>query len=419
MATWRKRLWFAPPILALGVISGAEYEEPDGRAERHLDRVIASYRVGDFEGAWQAFRAFFQDPYKNSIQQDAFVECFGYIKCPELGILGSVLGRTAEQAGPFASFCPQGSPPDDPDEAATSREASLALVEAVLGSCEQHAQETALLLAPRARSGPPRPQVLPFRPPPRDANDPRPRVGIEVLGQQALALVDTGTTISSLNRLLGVGDTLASGRLQVDALAATYEMDFARLDSLTMQDVVYNDVPATLVDLTWADGGDPVPPAFGNIVGMDVLLRHKAACFDLRGRQLHLGTLGPCAAGAPSNQAWLHGSHSIYVSVPTAKGHPLPAKLDTGSTTTFCSDAFIEANAGSKTFYIGDSAYSINCVHDAEVLFSGLRTGQKQILIGMDALGRWDAFGWQLNPLELRLVPRRGETGTAEDNRNS
>ncbi len=422
MARWRNPAvrFFAPLCLVLGAASGAEYEDPGGDAERHLERVISSYRIGDFEGAWRAFRAFFQEPEKNLIRPDVFVECFGYAKCPNLGVLGSVLGRTAEQAGPFASFCPRGAPPADPEEAAKSREAFHTLIEAVLGSCEQHAEKTANLMAARARNDRPRPHVVPFRPSPRDRNDPLPRVRIEVRDQQALALVDTGTTISEMNRLLRAGDTLASGRLRVDRLATEYEMDFARLGSLTVQDAVYRDVPATLVDLTWVEDGRPVPPEFGNIVGMDVLLRHEAACFDLRGRRLHLGALGPCAAGEPSNQAWLHGSHSIYVSVPTAQGHPLPAKLDTGSTTTFCSDAFLEANAGSKTFHIGDdSAFAVDCVHDAEVTFAGVGSGQRQILIGMDALGGLDAFGWQLNPLDVYLVPTRGEIGNmTEDNGN-
>lgn len=414
MAKWRKRaVRFASLVLALGAVPGAGHEEPDGHGEQLLARVMTSYRVGDFEGAWQAYRAFFDHPHKNSVPQDIFVECFGYANCPEVGILGSVLGRTADQVGPFASFCPRWTLPDDPEEAAKSREASQTLIKAIFGTCEQHAQKTSSLLPPNARTRRPPAQVVPFRLSARDLNDPGPYVGIEVLGRQALALVDTGATISELNRLLGPGDTLASSRLRVNRLAAEYEMDFAKLDDFTIHDAVYQDVPATLVDLTWAEDGNPVPAEFGNIVGMDILLRHRATCFDLRGQQLYLGTLGPCAVGEPSHQPWLHGSHSLYVSVPTANGDPLPAKLDTGSTTTFCSDAFLEANAGSQTFYIGDdAAFSIDCVHDPEVTFAGVRSGQRQILIGMDALGRLDAFGWELNPLEVRLVPHRRETGT-------
>ncbi len=401
MAVWRKQgVWFASLVLVFGVVSGAGHE--GGHGEQHLERVIASYRGGDFEGAWQAYRAFFQHPHKNLVAPDVFVECFGYVQCPGIGALGSVLGRTADQAGPFASFCPQWPPADDPEEAAESREASRTLIEAILGSCEQYARKTASLLPASARESPPRPQVVPFRLPPRDPNDPRPHVGIEVLDQPALALVDTGATISGVNRLLGA---VASNRLRVDWLRARYEMDFARLDTLTIQDAVYLDVPAILVDLTWTDDGEPVPRQFGSTVGMDILLRHEAVCFDLRARQLHLGSLGPCAAGEANHEAWLHGSHSLYVSVPTAGGHAMPAKFDTGSRTTFCSEAFLEAHGGRNTFSLGEhAAMSAVCVSDPDVAFAGVGSGQKQVLLGMDMLQRLDAFGWRLNPLDVRLV---------------
>ena len=169
---------------------------------------------------------------------------------------------------------------------------------------------------------------------------------------------------------------------------------------------MYRDVPTTLAALTWTDNGEVVPASFGSTLGMDVLLRHEAACFDLRGQRLHLGRLGPCAQGVVPHQAWLHGSHALYVSVATSEGGAIPAKLDTGATETYCSDAFLTANGGTAAFRFGKhAALAGECVTDPDVAFAGVGSGQNQILIGMDILGRLDAFGWRLNPLELYFLP--------------
>ena len=387
--------------LVLGAGAGAGHESPDGHGEEHLERVMATYRVGDFDGAWQAYRDFFEHPDKNGIDSQVYLECFGFARCPALAALGSVLGRTAADAGPFDTFCPEWKTP----------EAEEILTGAILGSCEQWARRTTALLPPRRRESKPTSQTIPLLASARDPADTRPRVDIEARGQSALALVDTGTTITELNELLGVSPI---GRLRVDWIDGRYEMDFGRLERLGLHKRVYRDVPTTLAALTWTDNGEVVPASFGNTLGMDVLLRHEAACFDLRDHRLHLGRLGPCARGLAPHQAWLHGSHALYVSVPTTHGEATAGKLDTGTDQSYCSDAFLTANGDGAAFRFGEhAALAGECIGDPRVRFGGVGSGQNQILIGMDVLGRLDAFGWRLNPLELYFVP--ADAGTVAE----
>ncbi len=402
---WRNRIArLVSSVLVLGAAAGAGHESPGGHGEEHLRRVMATYRVGDFEGAWRAYRDFFEHPHKNGVDPHVYVECFGYVRCPALGALGSVLGRTAEDAGPFRSFCPKWRTPDDPEEARAAREAEDILIGEILGSCEQWVRRTTSMLPLQRREGRPETHTVPLRGAARDLEDPRPHVDMDVRGQSAHALVDTGATITELNVLLGVSPI---ERVWVDRIdGSRYEMDFGRLERLGLHERVYQDVPAALAALTWTDDGEVVPASFGSTLGMDVLLRHEAACFDLRGQRLHLGRLGPCAQGVLPHRAWLHGSHSLYVSVPATEGDAMPATLDTGATQTYCSEAFLTANGGSAAFRFGEhAALAGECVTDPDVAFSGVGSGQDQILIGMDVLGRLDAFGWRLNPLELHFLP--------------
>ena len=398
---WRNRFTrLVSSVLVLGAAAGAGHESPEGHGEEHLERVIASYREGDFEGAWLAYRAFFEHPGKNQVDPHLFARCFGYVNCPAVGTLGSVLGRTADETGPFESFCPRWTASKKRSTAAESAKPHEGLVAAVFGSCERHVQETKSLLPLRSRKARPEPQVVPLRSPPYEPAHPQPHVEIEVQGRPALALLDTGATVSELNRLLTAGDVRLASTLRINRIDGRYEMEIAKLDTLTLHNRTYRDVPASLVNLTWTDSEDPVPPEFGNLIGMDILLRHEATCFDLQGRNLYLGNLGPCEGVKPITQAWLHGSHALYAMVRTSDGHRTPAELDTGS------DAFLEANGRNNAFSLHDHAtFDMECTHDVGISFPGVASGQRQILIGMDVLGRLDAFGWRLNPLELYFLP--------------
>ena len=77
-------------------------------AEPLLDEVMAAYRAGDLNGAWEAFRAFFDHPARNDLHVDAFVDCFYEQGCPQPGAVGRILGKPrADLRERIEGFCPR------------------------------------------------------------------------------------------------------------------------------------------------------------------------------------------------------------------------------------------------------------------------------------------------------------------------
>ena len=94
-----------------GVASNAQQASP--AAEELLGEVVATYRVGDLKGAWDAFASFLEHPSRNELDIVAFANCFNKRRCPQVGALGRILGiPRAELAKRIEGFCPRLRSPD-------------------------------------------------------------------------------------------------------------------------------------------------------------------------------------------------------------------------------------------------------------------------------------------------------------------
>ena len=147
------------------------------------------------------------------------------------------------------------------------------------------------------------------------------------------------------------------------------------------------------------DGGDPV-------LGVLSLLRHDAVCFDWQGLRVHLGELGPCSVGGrlEARRGLVHSTWLVpLVEVRTMGGEVLPALVDTGSAVNRCKESL---NAADRPVSFGDSpVLSATCNPDAVPIDADY---EFDMVIGMETLGQFSAFGWELNPFRMYFVPKGG-----------
>lgn len=396
-----------------------------------LDRVIEQYQRGELEGAWKAYRAFFDHPGKNNVSADAFGRCFYQSKCPGIGVLASVLQKEILSAGDFRNFCPDWNdraPLAQSDENFGESERLLWRFRygAMNGTCEEWVEENAAWFEPL----PPRQdvpeQALLFAPA-LDGEissfafegDIRPFVEVEIIGTPVKALFDTGATMSRVNTELAQRDpdkVEIIEQVEVHTISKQSREVLARVDRIQIGEARFARPVVTLNTMYWAGSDERVPAEAGNLIGMNLLLQYEEVCFAWEEGKLHLGDLGPCEDGVISHKQWLTGPLGIAVPVMTPAADRVWAKIDTGSPETYCSEWFMENNDGSEAFSFGGGEALVGqCAYDSRVFFNnqerGAESPSRHILIGMDTLGQFAAFGWRLNPLGVYFVPKPQASG--------
>ena len=389
-------------------------------AEELIEQVVREQRAGNLEAAWQELTAFYAHPGRNEVGLEAFANCFLLSGCPSIGYLGALLGKSKRQAGDLASFCPhwrgQRALIEASDDAEiisrAEQQFDVILTRGLNGSCtEWYERELARLykvpVLQRAR----RPLVLPiaFMEPIAPAVEQMlegqwPVIEVVVDGWPVAALVDSGAGMTNINHVgtpwreilhdmeaLTTLDILGSGGIQ--------QQEVFRLSNIQLGSSFF-------YQLMVAGPREPMilDPEF--TVGMNVLLRYPAVCFHWAEAEIHLGDTGPCAAGVSPGNARLTGKFSIMLEISMADGSALDVLLDTGALNTPCSQRFIDSNGGEWTFSFGfHSKLVALCSRVTD--FPPALPGQFQALIGMDTLRRFDAFGWELNPLRVYFVPKQ------------
>ena len=381
-----------------------------------LESVIEHYRNGEFELAWEAYRTFFDHPSNRNVGIEAFSRCFFRQKCPPLGALAFILGKSKAEAGAFQSFCPDWKDADagdlDAGEIAEIYRKIRAFRETALGgTCEEWATRNAAMFQPRSSGRRLAPQVVslvrPF------AADSRPTSEIEILGKRVNAWLDTGATMTTLNRRWADQALGSIERIQdINTRYASFygRATLARINRLKLGNAEFSQLVVLLTDVSFSVAGKLVPAEKSNIIGMNILLQYDKVCFDWEGRKLYLGNLGPCAGGVTTYRNWLKGSQGISVDARVLPKGYVEAKVDTGSNTTYCSRWIMEQISDQAVFSLGsEEALTGECTYDPDILFPNWERGAESpdghILLGMDTLNRFAAFGWQLNPLVVYFAP--------------
>ncbi len=387
-----------------------------------LRQVIATYRVGDFEGAWDRYTAFFRHPGRNELDYREFVDCFFLEQCPDIGVLGQIIGKPRAEPANLETFCPRLRRDPEDKERMTKTERRNMYDQVVKNGLRDTCPAWAARQRKQLNEAPIPPTVVPEALP-LTWREPQgggfiPAIDVLAGSTPQRPIVDTGSSssilIMPLQEAVRRSDLeLSDMRQRAIGVYAMFSLTIAKLDQLRLGGTLHRQVRFDVEDTDKSSDDHPFPHT--SLVGMNVLLRHDAVCFAWDEQRLYLGVLGPCANGEEPYQAWLTGSLGIHVSIPARDGTQLPAGFDTGALHTNCSKDFLVANGGELAFSFGDHpALAGDCVIDESVLFPGLDWGYKQVTIRMNTLLQFQAFGWQLNPVRVFFVPRNTNRATAE-----
>ena len=402
-------------LVAPGSVAGRDSMD-DGHGGALLETVIEHYQRGELEPAWEAYRQFFSHPSNRNVEVEAFGNCFYRQQCPNLGTLGFILGKSEAEAGDFGEFCPDWEASDTSDftaqQIAEARELLRAFRTTALGgTCSEWAHATAMEFHSHPDHERPRPQVVPLKA--STGNDARPHAEVTVLGLRVTALLDTGASTPLLNRRMAEGRGASVENIgTIPAKYATHRsmVMLARIDSLQLGNELFQRPVVGFADRSFTDGGESVPAELGNVLGMNLLLQYEKVCFDWIENRLHLGDIAHCAQGVSPYRSWLTGSQGIAMDAAVASHGFVQAKIDTGAARTRCSKSFIEQNNAERTFAFGrNPELTGTCTYNPEILFGEWNDGEgpsgNQVLLGMDTLKKFAAFGWRLNPLEVYFTP--------------
>lgn len=413
-------IWIAIVVLialaAAGRVAGRDHSDSKQAGEL-LESVIEHYQNGELERTWESYRAFFDHPENSNVDVGVFGRCFFLQECPSLGALAFILGKSEAEAGAFRKFCPEWKDRDrgdlSADEIAEAYRKMRAFRDTALGgTCKEWVTRMAAQFDPRPSGHQMAPQVVPLAwPSPHDAT---PVSEVEILGKRVNAWLDTGATMATLNRRWV--DHAPEAVELIQNVRAKYmeflgEATMARVRRVQLGNEVFSQPVVLLTDVYFSNSRNLAPAERGNLIGMNLLLQYEKVCFDWEGRKLHLGELGPCKGGVTPYRHWLTGSQGISVDARVSSNDYIGAKIDTGSNKTYCSQWLKEQNGEHMTFSFGSSdALTGECTYDSDILFPrwdlGAESPEKHILLGMDTLDRFAAFGWQLNPLVVFFSPR-------------
>ena len=399
---------------------GETFPAEDFAAGALLREVARHQRTGDFEASWRAWMAFLAHPGRNRVDLDSFTACFLHKGCVPPGQLGALLGKSKDEVRGLASFCPHwrelredivGAAGDDP-EVAAEVDGQLELIRSrgFWGSCaEWHSRQLAELHDRPVLRLAPSPQVLPIIFQEYSKGGVWPMAEVSFAGRTLRTLVDTGTSITSGE---GADSPLASHAFDGSRLTSIVVLTsnglqnetLIRVSSLSLGSNTFNQVLVTLA-------AERTNPEIGHILGMNVLLRHSAVCFDWSRAELHLGAIGPCGNGLELDRVRLTGGFVLLVEIPMQDGSTLDALLDTGAVGTYCSRTFVDRNGGDRNFSFGQHPDFEAVCREPKPLRPGATPlapipGQSQAIISMETLLEFDAFGWELNPLKVYLVSK-------------
>ncbi|MDE0038169.1 MAG: pepsin/retropepsin-like aspartic protease family protein [Gammaproteobacteria bacterium] len=375
------RMYFVPRTGPVVMGSNAS-TKPERRREFLEERLAAAARAvgdGDFPAAWTSLREASLTALSSREATDARNAFCAREPCPDIWRIAWLAGRSAPDLAFLGGICKD----------LESEPCRRWLV-------RQHRGRAYLGPARRPPSNPAREVPLRVDGP---SDDPRPRTVVEVAGKTTPALLNTGARNSAFRRKWAnmeavdydvVGDPYAETRRD----GTETQVREVVLRNLTLSGVTEPRVLAVARDNPDAEFE----------LGIDVLLRYPAVCLALGDGRLHLGRRGPCADGRISLAARLDpedGQPTIVVAGPD--GAPITALLDTGARQSRCTASLAERLRGIPLRLGGHATVEAGCDRNGDRLPDN--GDPYDMVLGMDWLSRFEAFGWELAPFRLYFVP--------------
>lgn len=434
-------------------------DEPHARQDELLIHAIQLYSHGYLAEAWDSLARFHQHPKRNEIHHKTFFLCFAYRRCPQVPHLAQILGKSREDAGFIRGFCPKWI--DWPAQIGVLPKGYeswqdyfnlIARRFLMADSCESWSEDILNQLG-SAQAEPAgevseqsSPKAIRFH---WEELQDEPASSPLITGQigegpPITFLADTAAThlvLFARGRDSRFDPLLPwlRGEMPYSLLGTDLEIGTSRgkrkgtmyrtPNPLSLGGVEYLNVNAVVLERDAVPYAFPVRHDRFAVLGQSLLLRHKRLCFDWQDELLHLGELGPCVDGIEVDDAELRHGLSIHLASPMPSprqvepslGHAqfhdpnrLPVLVDTGATSTICSQRFVDLNDGNRTFSLSKGSGLTATCHtvdqDGSLFYDDSGYGGFRLaLIGMDTLQEFRAFGWELAPLRLYFVPHEEE----------
>ena len=374
------RMYFVPPQAGSSWAPTPETQQEGTHEdlEERLAGAIRAIREGDFPRAWTTIRQAHWTGLSSQDMADAKNTFCARRECPDIYRIAWLAGRPGSDLDFLGGICKD------------------IKVDACARWLAYHRRGgTHLGSARRPASNPPQdiPMWLDDQ-----SGDARPRAEILVGGQPTPALLNTGASHSGFRRWWANREAV-----DYDVVGDPYTETRPDGTERRAREVVLRDL--TLGGVTeprvMAIARDDPDAEFE--LGIDVLLRYAAACFALADDRLHLGTPGPCAAGRTPLGAQLSPAGQPTVLVAGPDGAPVTVLIDTGTRENLCTSALAERLQGVPLRLGGYASVEARCDTNGDRLPDG--GDAHDMVLGMEWLSRFEAFGWELAPFRLYFVP--------------
>ena len=360
--------------------------------ERHLWEQVAPLlatgagraRAGDLHGAWTSMRGAFVLGGASELvglRRAAYCRREG---CPRMHDLARLLGKPRTALDFLAGACPDMTEHRCRQWAASLQDGRAYLGDEAAGAAQAQELELRLFFA--------------------EEGDPRPWTVVEVGDEAVWAMVDTGGYRVYLAES-GVGRP----RADFERVGDSYVVVDSDGEVRRRADGVLRGFRVGTLGLERA-AAQMVPDQVGVAFGMNVLLRYPAVCFAWPEPRsgagtLHLGTLGPCRGAQVADRSFLSArTGQPHLEVAMADGTRLPALVDTGAIDTQCKDDVLAGRGDGRARFGAHPALSTrSCRGNPYPIPPSYAF---PVMVGMDSLLQFKAFGWELDPFRMYFLPR-------------
>ena len=394
--SWKRSIGVAIAFLVLifsSFVQASEEPAPDPGEEvrRMVFEVRAAVRVGDFESAWEAYRGIFPLALFNESAHAALNEHCSPTDCPGIGELAWLLGKSRSDLGFLDEALGELSHPQ--------------LVEWWRAYFESVAYAYVGPDRRPERMGPNEAWLYSFS----SGEDQGPLARVRMAGTQdgIWALLDSGAFDSQVSENFATSKEIEFNTLTGLQSSRRWDGSEQNFRDVMFKDIVLGESVEELVPGSL--NLDPKDTVEFAVLGASLLLRYDALCFAWGDRVLYLGGLGPCsqAQRLAATGAEIHiDSISPSTAIPLANGRTVTALIDTGSDVNLCKASLAKALAGAGVKFGPHPLMAARCNPEPAHIMDDYMF---DMVIGMETLSTFAAFGWQLNPFRLYFVPREGE----------
>lgn len=391
--------WTIGTLILLALVGTSCLQAKDGSdtadSAEEISSMITSIRsslgVGDFESAWETHVQMYERVLTSHRAHQTFYEICGAVDCPDFGMVSWILGKSRTDVGRIL-----GALESIPDK--------------TLANEWRAYFEAKVLPYVGARSRPirnPSNQMRMYFLFEESHADLRGHVVgmVDTDSELVWGVIDTGAFKTHVGEGNAGGGADAVRAVRPRSTGIRWDGSEVESGSVSLRSFVFGDVREELLPASATELFKSVPDAVG--LGVSLLFRYDAMCFSRQTRVLYLGQLGPCsdARRLAAHGAEIDPFHIVpTVALPLGMHEGAIALIDSGSDTNLCKPWLAKKLAGKAVQFGSQSLLKAHCNPDEAPITESYMF---DMVIGMETLGTFAAFGWELNPFRLYFVPNQ------------